>query len=310
MFPSVSGVGWPLWSLVVFAGLVVVLPAPTGFADPPDDWLSPRSAEFAGVIDRVPLGFRDTAAFVALLKQVRSSPSADLIKEARRGLSFQELFTQPSLHRGELVEVRGVAQRVYSSKSNIGAKGELFEVWITIPEKSPNPFACVVEELPPGFPSKSVVSAPVVFRGFFLKVISYQVEEVRRAHPYWLVGWSSLHDRSSSNRRAGQDNRLPSGADQRRVVPAIEDQFKVELGEDDRLTVEGHPIARWGLAEEVKLLAEQTSLNARLLGLRTDSKNGLPALVSFRRHRRRHARRCSNCWTFGRLAVSADSTSN
>jgi hypothetical protein len=183
--------------LLAIAALAAMMSWPTTRAEPPAKRLSPQSVEFEGVQDRVPLGFRDYAALVALSKQARTGLTADVIKAARHDVGLGKLLNQSAEHRGELIELRGLAQRYYSALELGGRKG-LFEVWVTVPTEGLTPIACVLEKLPGEFPRRENILAPVVFWGFFLKVIPYLAGEVWREAPLLVGRLEMLPDRQAA----------------------------------------------------------------------------------------------------------------
>ena len=136
--------------------------------------------EFHGVKDRAPITFRDMAAYAALLKQAREAKLADFAGRHGRDVGFRELWDHPEDYRGALLELRGFCRRVDSSDSKLGAAGKLHEIWITLPEGELTPFACIAERLPDGFPNNAASSEPVVFVGYFLKVMAYDSGASRR----------------------------------------------------------------------------------------------------------------------------------
>ena len=92
----------------------------------------------------------------------------------RRNVGFRELWDHPEDYRGALLDFHSLCcRRVDSSDSKLGAAGELHEIWITLPEGELTPFACIAERLPDGFPNNAASSEPVVFVGYFLKVMAY-----------------------------------------------------------------------------------------------------------------------------------------
>jgi hypothetical protein len=275
---------WPLRSFLIVAALVITAPRSLLCADPPTDPVTHQSTEFEGLKDKTPFGFRDAAAFAALLRQTRSSLAADVLKGTDHEVGFQELYNQPERYRGALVEVKGSAQRVYTSAATNGAEKGLFEIWVTVPGKGPNPFACIVEELPPDFPCKPEIAEPVILRGFFLRLISYQSDTVRRGAPL-LIGRLQSAPRLTWIEAPGEgqvDDRLPSEAACRRVGPGDRERFTVEIDQDGKWTVEGNVIARQSLAKEVAVLADRTRRNARASRFPIDTKLDLPAIVVVR----------------------------
>jgi biopolymer transport protein ExbD len=273
----------PLRSFLIVAALMITAPWSLLCADPPAQPITHKLTEFEGLKDKTPLGFRDAAAFAALLKKARSSLAADVLKGTDHEVGFQELYNQPERYRGAFVEVKGLARRVYAPKADNGTNKRLFEIWVTVPGKGPNPFACIVEELPPDFPRKPEIAEPVIFRGFFFKLISYQADKVRRGAPL-VIGRLERAGRLVLIEAPAEDrvDRLPLGAVYRRVGPDETERFTVEVDRDGKWTIEGNTIARQNLAKEVSVLAERTRRNARATGFPIDTKLELPAVVVFR----------------------------
>jgi biopolymer transport protein ExbD len=269
-------------SLLAIAALSGMMWWPMTWAQMPAERASPQSIEFAGVKDKVELGFRDSAALAELLKQTRLAEAADLAKEARHDIGFAELYTQPAKYRGTAVEVKGLAQRVYSV-SSMGTNEDLFEIWVTIPGKGPNPFACIVEDLPAGFPRDVAVSHAVIVRGFFLKVIRYRTDDANRGCPL-LVGRVEMVPRGEFADAPGdaRNYRLPSAAQRQRVASEKQDRITVDIGLNDQLVVDGQPIRLPRLAEEADVVAERTRRNARAAGIANDANLPLPAILVFR----------------------------
>jgi hypothetical protein len=268
--------------LLEFAAIAAMMWWPTTGAEPPAERLSPRSVEFEGVEDRVPLGFRDYAALVALSKQARMGLTADVIKAARHDMGLGELLNQSADHRGELIELRGLARRHYSALELGGRKG-LFEVWVTVPTEGLTPIACVLEKLPGEFPRREDISEPVVFWGFFLKVIPYLAGDVWRKAPLLVGRLEMLPDRQAAGPPlAGPNNRLPSASAFENGLWLMEDRIPIELVPQDRQIVDGQPIARDALVPTLAALAERTRRNAQAVGIAIESEDGLPAVLTFR----------------------------
>jgi biopolymer transport protein ExbD len=269
-------------TLLAIMALAAMISWPTAWAEPPAERLSPRSVEFEGVEDKLPMGFRDIAALAALFHQVQSAPPAELANTARRDVGIAEISTQPAAYRGALIELRGFARRVYAA-SGFGDRKGLFEVWITIPLDGPNPFPCLVEKLPGDFPLKESVSEAVVFRGFFLKLIPYSAGDVRRVAPLLVGRLESPTDRQLAGLTpAGPNDRLPSAPATRDGPSLTEDRIPIELIPQDRLIVDGQPIARNALVPRLEILAERTRRNAQAAHVAIESAQGLAAVLTFR----------------------------
>ncbi|MBY0396654.1 MAG: hypothetical protein K2X91_09340, partial [Thermoleophilia bacterium] len=107
---------------------------------------------FASVVDKTPLGLRDTAAYARLLEKARARTPAALAAEARRDVLFAHLWGRPGSYRGVPVHLQGAARRVLRYDSKLAKGGWLYEAWIFTPESQNHPYVCVFEDVPAGFP--------------------------------------------------------------------------------------------------------------------------------------------------------------
>jgi len=270
---------------MLFSALVIVALGAELRAQPPVDQAASKSAEFKSVKDKLPLGLRDTAACVSLLKRAREIKPADQAKDAGSERILQEIPEHPMRYRGVRLVVRGIARRVFSSQSSLAAGNRLLEVWITTPGKGPNPVACIVEEPPPGFPDRPVISEPVVIRGFFLKLMAYKVGEKELVAPLLIGRLEHIARQDLSVIDPPPDDvfvRLPEGAEARPVGPPAEEKLSLTLDRNGRLTINGEAIARRSLAKELEGLAESIRFNVRAAGVLLPRDRELPAALTLR----------------------------
>jgi len=265
---------------VAAAALIVASPRPQPRAEQPIEGIAAREIEFQGLKDEAPIAFRDMGAFAALLKRAREARPADLAERARRDVGFRELWDHPEDYRGVLLELRGFCRHIDSSGSKLGAGGRLHEVWITLPEGELTPFVCIAEKLPEGFAINATNSEPVVFLGFFLKVMAYDSGEGRRGAPL-LIG---RLERVAGEKNADpldeeQARRIPVGAGPALAMPRQEDRFTISVDRNGALALEEKPIARKDLAAKLGRLAAQVRLNARAIGTPLDAIRELPAVI-------------------------------
>ncbi len=189
-------------AVIMIAGWFYVwsyLQARTEPVDPPPAASPPlgpivadSSPEFAGLRDKTPLSFRDTAAYVTLLGRARDVGAEALAAQARRDLLFTHLWERPEAYRGVPVHLLGTARRVLSYESKHSRTGRLHEAWIFTHESQNHPYVCIFEDVPGGFPAGGDVSERVVFNGYFLKLMGYQAGDVARAAPLLIgrLGWT------------------------------------------------------------------------------------------------------------------------
>ena len=249
-------------------------------AEQPTEGIAASEIEFQDLKDKAPIAFRDMAAYAALLKRVREAKPADLVERARRDVGFRELWDHPEDYRGVLLELRGFCRHIDSSGSKLGTGGRLHEVWITLPEGELTPFACIAEQLPEGFAINATNSEPVVFLGFFLKVMAYDSGAGRRGAPL-LIG---RMERVAGEKNADpldeeQARRIPVGVGPALAMPREEDRFMIGVDRNGALVLEEKPIARKDLAAKLSRLAAQVRLNARAIGTPVDANRELPAVI-------------------------------
>jgi hypothetical protein len=276
---------WRRHSGILVSAVVAVALLGRSNAQPPSDRSIDQSFAFKSVKDKGPLGLRDTAALVSLLRRARQIQPADHAKVARSELSLQEIAAHCEKYRGVPLVAHGIARRVYSSQSPLAAGNRLLEVWITTADKGPNPLACIIEEPPPGFPDRPVISEPVVVRGYFLKLMAYKVGQKEFAAPL-LIG--TLEHRPKDDQSVidpPSDEvfvRLPDGAEARSVGPAAEEKLSLTLDRSGRLTIDGDVIAKKSLTRKLEALAASIRFNVRAGGVVLPRDRELPAALTFR----------------------------
>jgi hypothetical protein len=164
---------------------------PVSASEKPEPIVPDVSQEFETVKDRVPMSFRDDAAYSLLLRRARSKAPEELAAVARRDLVLAHLWQNPRDFRGVPIHLLGTALRVLRYPSKLSETGWLHEAWIVTPETTRLPYVCVFEEAPAGFPIGHDVSERVVFNGYFLKIMKYQASDVARGAPVLVgrIGW-------------------------------------------------------------------------------------------------------------------------
>jgi hypothetical protein len=197
-------VGWALvWSYASRPQVEPPEPGPRATGRPrpvePD-----RSPDFETVTDKTPVSFRDMAAYDTLLTRARRTPAAALATDARRDVLYAHLWGHPKDYRGVSVHLLGTARRVLSYPSRLSRTGWLYEAWVVTPESQNNPYVCVFEDVPEGFPVGADVSERVVFNGYFLKLLRYEAGDVPRAAPLLVgrLGWTPGPPAETSSNRS------------------------------------------------------------------------------------------------------------
>jgi hypothetical protein len=187
---AIMVVGWGLvWQ---FAGQAPEHePAVAAVTANPEPIVADRSIEFETVTDRTPVGFRDNAAYALLLERARGKTAAELAQVSRRDVALAQLWQNPETYRGVPIHLLGSALRVLRYPSKLSKTGWIHEASIITPDAPRNPYVCVFEEAPEGFPIGANVSERVVFNGYFLKIWKYEAGDVARGAPLLVgkIGW-------------------------------------------------------------------------------------------------------------------------
>lgn len=186
-------IGWVIvWQYWIHRDLGPV--EPVLLADEVPEPIKPdQGPEFQGVTDKTPIELRDMAAYVKLLKQARETSMADLAKQSRRDILYSHLWERPDKYRGVPVHLLGTVMLSKRYESKHAKNGWLYEVWVVTDDSHPNPFVCVLEDMPKGFPLGVNVNERVVFNGYFLKLLLYRGhKDIMRAAPLLIgrMGWT------------------------------------------------------------------------------------------------------------------------
>jgi hypothetical protein len=187
---ALAVVGWCLvWQ---FAGKVPEPAPPQAVATAnPEPIVADRSPEFETVTDRTPIGFRDTAAYALLLERARGRSPDELAQVARRDIALAQIWHNPEMYRGVPIHVLGTARRLLRYPSKLSKTGWIHEASIIAADAPRNPYVCVFEEAPAGFPIGTNISEHVVFNGYFFKIWKYEAGDVPRGAPLLVgkIGW-------------------------------------------------------------------------------------------------------------------------
>jgi hypothetical protein len=133
-----------------------------------------RSPEFETVDDRTEIRLRDMAAYRKLIEQAEAQTPAELDRKSRRDVLSIQIWEQPDRYRGVPIHLLGTVLRVLTYESKLARSGRLYEAWMVTSDSQRNPYVCVFEDAPRGFPIGDNLSERVVFNGYFLKLMKYQ----------------------------------------------------------------------------------------------------------------------------------------
>jgi hypothetical protein len=216
--------GGELRGLIVFAVVMAIgWPIILSYARPKPEPEKPRVVDprplepetgvaFQALRDKQPIEFRENAAYAILLKRARETPPDRLDHDARRDVFYAQLGGRPDLYRGVPIHLEGtLLKALFHEKMNpeLVPGGRIAELWLTTPEARPNPYAVMVEDLPPGLVPGYDLHEKVVFDGYFFKLLGYMAGDSARFAPL-LVGrlrWANADPKTGEPAGAAKDDR-------------------------------------------------------------------------------------------------------
>ncbi|MGN6547858.1 MAG: hypothetical protein ACTHK7_22675, partial [Aureliella sp.] len=107
---------------------------------------------------------RESPAYFALVKDVLDHTPEELRSKARENPRFNDFYSDPAKHRGELVHLVLNLRRILPvdiKTPNAAGVTKLYELWGWTDEAKAWMYCCITPELPPGFPTQGDVSQRV-----------------------------------------------------------------------------------------------------------------------------------------------------
>lgn len=178
-----------LWQYLYYKGNQ---PEPEPAATVPLPPIEPdRAPEFETVKDKTVIGLRDMAAYKLLLERARETSPAKLAEKSRRDVISYQIWERPEHYRGVPIHLLGTVLRVLTYETKLSPSGRLYEAWMVTSDSQRNPYVCVFEDAPKGFPVGDRLNERVVFNGYFLKLMRYQGGDSLRVSPLLVgrIGW-------------------------------------------------------------------------------------------------------------------------
>lgn len=123
------------------------------------------------------IGKREMPGYWGLVDLVMDKSVAELAKDSRKNPRYNDFYSNPSKHRGELVSTTLHLRRVisYPVDPALGHKAtELYELWGWTDESKAWVYCIVTPKLPPGFPKDGDFNRDVEVAGYFFKMQGYQ----------------------------------------------------------------------------------------------------------------------------------------
>jgi len=123
------------------------------------------------------IGKREMPGYWGLVDLVMDKSVSELAKSARKNPRYNDFYSNPGKHRGELVSTTLHLRRVisYPVDPALGHKAtELYELWGWTDESKAWVYCVVTPKLPPGFPKDGDFNRDVEVAGYFFKMQGYQ----------------------------------------------------------------------------------------------------------------------------------------
>ena len=146
--------------------------------------------EFHGIVDKRPLIPRECAAYKLLVDLVRETPVDSLRAESRRDLTYSQFLDNPARYRGLPVHIEGMARRIVQQSAQtteIWPDKDYYEAVLFTADSQKYPWWVAFEEAPEGLQIGDNIFQPVVFDGYFFKLLAYEAGDALRYAPL-LVG--------------------------------------------------------------------------------------------------------------------------
>ena len=120
---------------------------------------------------------REMPAYWSLLARCSEASFENLSDAAHHLMTFNELYSHPSKHRGELCSLDVVVHRVSrhdATPGNSANASNIYEIWGTTAQSQAWLYVFVTDKLPEGYDENNILKHKAHIVGYFLKVLAYQ----------------------------------------------------------------------------------------------------------------------------------------
>ena len=119
---------------------------------------------------------REMPAYWELVRKTTNSSFKELCEEANSSIKFNDLYSGPAKHRGELVTLDIVVRRVTrfeAEPGNSAGVNSVYEIWGSTDQSHAWLYVFITNELPKGFDEETLLRKKTGFAGYFLKLLAY-----------------------------------------------------------------------------------------------------------------------------------------
>ncbi len=120
---------------------------------------------------------REMPAYWALVRKSSIATFQRLREQATTKLKFNDFYTEPSKHRGELVALDVTIRRVTRYEVELGSSAgvnSVYEIWGSTEQSQSWLYVFITDTLPDGFTEVTFLRKRVEFAGYFMKLLAYQ----------------------------------------------------------------------------------------------------------------------------------------
>ncbi len=119
---------------------------------------------------------REMPAYWELVRKTAKPSFSEIYRSANSKTKFNDFYSQPSVHRGELVSLDIVVRRVTrfdaEDRNPAGVKS-VYEIWGATNQAHAWLYVFITDRLPEGVDEKTLLQKKVSFAGYFLKLLAY-----------------------------------------------------------------------------------------------------------------------------------------
>ena len=119
---------------------------------------------------------REMPAYWELVRKTANSSFNELREEANSRTKFNDFYSEPAKHRGELVSLDIVVRRVTrfdAESGNPAGVNSVYEIWGSTEQSHAWLYVFITNELPKGFDEETLLRRKTTFAGYFLKLLAY-----------------------------------------------------------------------------------------------------------------------------------------
>ena len=119
---------------------------------------------------------REMPAYWELVRKTANSTFNELREKANSGTKFNDFYSEPAKHRGELVSFDISVRRVTRFEAEAGNSAGLtsvYEIWGSTDQSHAWLYVFITDRLPDGFNEETLLRKKAAFAGYFLKLLAY-----------------------------------------------------------------------------------------------------------------------------------------